>query len=515
MADFFSAEEIARRERYARLQQLFVGEHEKAFFTNRKARYTYLTINWLELLSHTWSRLQFANFPEISAPAGDRKAEAEDADEESEGDERESGESGEDAEDSGEDAEHMEDGVGYAISDLVESLNLSSLCRTGSLQASWSGAAIFKLSWSARQRKVVATLVDDAQVTWEFEDDDPETPVGASYWFTKMVSIAGGKVQPIWIEEKQRLVPSDPQTLETPAGRRTRIRDRIKVSQLEFTYNAYNSKGVAVDLESVYPDEEERPAPFTLPLDVLTLVYIPNRQSNGEWRGETDYTLSLQSIQAAINNRYSLNQHILDAHSKPTLLIPESLIVEGMVPVTQLEWIADNGQPGAKTGYVEWSGELGASFQQCDKLWEQFNACAGLTTAISQPSQAETGRAKELEMVGPVAEVRARRPFWEDALQRIVYIGMVLEQNFRVSVLPPVRYARIVWPVVLPDSRMETSSITAQLRAAKALSVETSVRLNFPTWTDEEVNAEVERIKAEAQQEAQSKQGTAPAPTEG
>jgi len=490
---YFSKEEQARRSRFDRLRQLFVGEHEKAFFSTRKARYEYLVINWLELLSLTWSRLQFANFPEISAPA-DEKIAADSS-------------SAESMADSGDSvpAPHAADPVGEAVSDLVETLALSSLCRTGSLQASWSGAAIVKLSFAEKERAVIARLVDDAQVTWSFPPDNPTTPDGASYWYTTKGRIGpGGKEDTVWIEERQRLsAVTATEFIPAPGKPRLAVRDRLPEQELQFTYHAYNKEGREIlDWSLIFADPEDIPTPFTLPIGIPTLVYIPNKQTNGDWRGESDYTLSLQSIQAAINNRYSLNQHILDAHSKPTLLIPEALIVDGMVPVTNIEWVADNGQPGAKTGYVEWSGELGASFQQCDNLWSQFNACAGLTTAISQPSQAETGRAKELEMVGPVAEVRARRPFWEDALQRIIYIAMKLEQHFGLSDLEPVRYARVVWPVVLPDSRTETASVTQQLRGAKALSVETAIRLNFPTWTDGEVAAEVKRIKEEAQVEA-------------
>jgi hypothetical protein len=474
---YFSPAEQARRDLYERRQLLFKGSHQSYYFPSKPPRYQYLTANWLGMLPETWSRLLFANFPEISAPAD------------------------------------APDGAAEAVSDLVADLELSALCRTSATQASWAGCAVWKATFSKAQQRVVLRQVDPVRVTWEMDPDDPYSPIAASYWFMKETRGPDGKTQQFLIRERQALIPrsSAAVTVDRFAKKlRLRRADRVRQADLQLAYDAYRfitkststgeiytiPKVETATMDEAYPDGDA-PKDTKLAIDALTLIYIPNRSLDGVWGGESDFTESLVSLQSEVNDRASLNKHILDAHSKPTLLIPEDIIQDGMVHVEDLDWLTAKQDGNGRVMYVEWSGELGASFSQLDWLWAQFNAIAGLSTTMSGASSAVTGRAKEMELVAPIAEVKARRPAWEDAIQRAIYVAMALEKANGLSKIEPVRAARTVWPTVLPDSRTEAAQVTAVLMPVGAISIETAIRLNNPTWVDAEVFAEIARIEAD------------------
>lgn len=482
-------EEVGRRTRYDLFHKLYLGEHERVFFPGRPPRYQYVTANWLSILPATWSRLLFANFPEISAPA------------------------------------ESDTGADDAISDLVADLDLSTLCRASAMQASWAGETIWKASFSKAQQRVVIRQVDPIQVTWEMDPDDPGTPIAASYWTIKTANDAEGHPKQFLVRERQALTPRrSTSTLFTRRATRVTRDERVRERELSFTYEAYqfletttstgdrtvSSKAERVEIEAAFP-EGGAPEDFILPLDILTLIYIPNRQTDGNWRGDSDYSRSLVSLQAEVNDRVSLNKHILDAHSKPTMVIPDDLITDGQVRVEDLDWLTAKQDGSGRVMYVEWSGEMGASFTQLTWLWDQFNALAGLSTTLSTSSSALTGRARELELVSPIAETKARRPGWEDAIQRAIYLAMLLEAANGLSKIKPVRRARVVWPTVLPDSRTETATVTATLLPIGAMSKEMAVRTNHPTWSDAEVNAELARIAEDDGSRLEQQSGAAEA----
>jgi hypothetical protein len=473
--------EIDRRATYQIRKDLYLGHHQRVYFGLRKPRYHYLVVNWISLIPDTWARLLFANFPEISAPA----------------------EAG--------------DGAGDAISDLVVDLNLSTLCRASSIQASWAEAVVWKVNFSRAQQRVVITQVEPVAVTWEHDPDDPNTPIAASYWFVKTARI-DNKEEKFIIRERQALKPRSPLAITLDKMKkkfRARQNERVREHVLAFTYEAYRTTTVVdgtlmasdqVDLDTVYANLDTpmpAPQPFTLPLDALTLIYIPNKREGEDWRGISDLSDSVVSIQGEANDRASLNKHILDAHSKPTLIIPDDLIVDGMVAVENLDWLTAKQDGSGRCMYVEWSGEMGASFEQLKWLWEQLMSITGLSTTLSTASVAMSGRAREMELVAPIAEVRARRPGWEDAIQRAIYLAMCLEKINKLSVIEPVRNVRIVWPTVLPDSQLDTANATAILHQAGAISLEMMIRKNNPTWSDAEVFAEEARIQREQQQAAE------------
>lgn len=484
--DYLSPEEIDRRVTYGRRKDLYLGEHQRVYFAGKGPRYHYLVVNWLgDVIPSSWSRLLFANFPEIAAPA-----------------------------DAG-------DGAADAVSELVADLELSTLCRTSALQTSWAGETVWKLTFSKHQQRVVVRQVDPVRVTWESDPDDPAVPIAANYWFRRHASLDGKKFD-VLVRERQELVPRNNIiiTLNKVANAlRLRRDERVREFDLRFTYSAYivksdeSKQAQEIDMKYVRKSSDDL-ADFTLPIDALTLIYIPNKQSLGDWRGESDFTNSMVSIQGEVNDRASLNKHILDAHSKPTLIIPDDLIVDGQVRVEDLDWLTAKEDGSGRVMYVEWSGEMSASFEQLKWLWEQFNALAGLSTTLSVASNALTGRAKELELVAPIAEVRARRPGWEDAIQQTIYVAMSLERAFDLSKINPVRHVRVVWPMVLPDSRVETAQVTQLLTSCQAISTETSVRLNNPTWSDAEVLAEINRIKADRAEEAERQTATVRAQAE-
>jgi hypothetical protein len=506
---------LMQRQWLTRMEQdrkLFYGEHKDVLYpAGFNKKFPYFTTSWTRMLSETWSRVLFGTFPEIT---------------------------------SAEDDDNLRD----AISGLVKDINLSTVCRNAARTGSWCGESVVKVTFSERWNQVIVRELDPSNVIWEYDESDPERPIGVLF-YTVIIKYRpnGDETEEIlyYLEEHQRLITPEDDTVVDYAGYRTippkhtpvrklpgkvaattgaRIRqeDRESTQELEITYRCYDKDWRDVPYEQVYgndgsDNEDEWPVDELIPIPHLLVLRCFNRTlTDFPYHGESDYNKHIWDIQRAANERFSYDQHILNAHSKPTLLIPDNIVQDGnMVCIDDLDWMVGGNDGGGSPVYVQWNGELGASENMKGWLWLEFIRATGLAEALFGVAHgALSGKAKALDLMSTTSEVNAKREQWEDVLQEIVYLAMALEYVNEVSDVIPVLHANTNWGSPLPDDPFDlTADATTQL-GAQMIDDEEALRIRYPLNTDLEIRTMATNARKFAQQQLAAQQGTATAGAE-
>lgn len=99
---------------------------------------------------------------------------------------------------------------------------------------------------------------------------------------------------------------------------------------------------------------------------------------------------------------------------------------------------------------------------------------------------------------GRTVSTRAKKArYWTPALERFLFALQELDRTIFGGPSYPSR-PRVSFPPVFTPTRLELAQTAQQLKAAEAASTETLVRLVNPEWDDDQVLAEVDRIKGDA-----------------
>lgn len=101
-------------------------------------------------------------------------------------------------------------------------------------------------------------------------------------------------------------------------------------------------------------------------------------------------------------------------------------------------------------------------------------------------------------MRGRTVSTRAKKArYWTPALERFLFALEELDRTIFGGPSYPSR-PRVSFPPSFAPTQLELAQTAQQLKAAEAASTETLVRLVHPEWDDDQVLAEVDRIKGDA-----------------
>jgi A118 family predicted phage portal protein len=252
-----------------------------------------------------------------------------------------------------------------------------------------------------------------------------------------------------------------------------------------------------------------------LPFDASTVVYVPNIRPNKIWRdlgpefwplGRSDYQ-GVEPMMDALDAVYSSWMRDVELAVMRLIVPPEYLnnIGRGQGAVfepdqrvfTPLNMLHDGGAPSitANQFAIRWA--------------EHSNTCQDLVNRIIQ----ESGYSPQTfgDYAGgavTATEIEARErtslltrqkkvTYWRPCLQDIIYSLMcVARLYFGASAITPERPDINFTAVALPDEGTLAQTV-ATLAGAEAASKKTLVAMAHPSWTAEEVDAEVEQIREE------------------
>ena len=262
----------------------------------------------------------------------------------------------------------------------------------------------------------------------------------------------------------------------------------------------------AVPVKSFSPDTPD--VEETKVKDFLVVPFSGLRASD-EIFGVDDYT-DVDSVVQALEVRAALINNILDKHSDPSMYGPDDALEkdhngEDVFKGGGRYFVVEGGNDNdVIPGYVVWDGQLEAAFKQLDFLVKQLYIISDTSpAAFGQLEQglAESGSALRRLMQAPLSKVARIRMRFDPSTKRALRIAAALEKANGHGT-PEIKSINVQWEDGLPPDPKEQAEVEQIRTANQPTSAQVSSIRRLNGGTQEEAEAEMERIREE--QEAKS-----------
>jgi len=246
-------------------------------------------------------------------------------------------------------------------------------------------------------------------------------------------------------------------------------------------------------------------------IKTLTCRYIPNKLPNRLWRGASLGQSDLSGIEGlmdSIDEAYSDWVRELGL-ARARLIIPESwleledgkfkfnLDKEVYVATAQGPASAENQQVHA----VQFEIRADQYHQTITELMKQAYAMAGYSPSsfgMREPGEQAVTAAEVKSREGKSFKTRNKKArYLQGGIADILHVLLQIDKvHFNSKVNPEYRPQAILQDSIQTDP-MEKADSLAKLEQAQAISIDTKVRILHPEWSQEQIEAEVERIMQE------------------
>ena len=235
------------------------------------------------------------------------------------------------------------------------------------------------------------------------------------------------------------------------------------------------------------------------------VIHVPNFATDS-WEGQDDLS-EHKSIFDEINNRLSQIAAILDKHADPAMAVPAGVLEvdengNPIFSVNREKVFEIMGKDDILPQYVTWNGQLQHAYSELDRLIENLLAAAeipevALGKAGSGTSGA-TGVSVRMRMSPLLSKVNRKRQYFDRALKQVYLVAQMLETVADSEV----NYTPVV-PVLkfsdgLPRDEMEDAQMAAIRTGSKPTMSQKTAIMFLDGKTEEQAEAEIERIEAEA-----------------
>ncbi|BAF60373.1 hypothetical protein PTH_2192 [Pelotomaculum thermopropionicum SI] len=245
--------------------------------------------------------------------------------------------------------------------------------------------------------------------------------------------------------------------------------------------------------------EVETDVPFPL------VVHVPNYATDESWHGIDDLTEN-KSLFDEINHRLSQIATILDKHADPAIAVPAGVMAEdedgnpvfrvGLDKVFEVM-----GKDDVVPQYITWDGQLQAAFQELERLVDLLLINCEIPAVALGKGDSGTSGASGLSikwrMNSLLAKVNRKRQYYDRGLKRVLLIAQMLEQarggkkDYQITV-PIIKFND-----GLPDDEAEMANIMSIRTGGKATISQKTAIMVMDNLTEEQAEAELERIKEE------------------
>ncbi|MEG0078291.1 phage portal protein [Enterococcus sp.] len=238
------------------------------------------------------------------------------------------------------------------------------------------------------------------------------------------------------------------------------------------------------------------------------VVHVPNFAVDS-WEGIDDLS-EHKSIFDEINNRLSQIAAILDKHADPAIAVPAGVLeVDGngrpIFSVNREKVFEIMGKEDVIPQYVTWNGQLQHAYSELDKLIENLLATAEIPEVALGKADAgtsgATGISIRMRMSPLLAKVNRKRQYFDKALKQVYLIGQQLTKaathDTEYQPISPV----LIFSDGLPKDAAEEAQTMAIRTGSKPTLSQKSAIMLLDGKTEEQADAELERIAAETETE--------------
>jgi hypothetical protein len=168
-------------------------------------------------------------------------------------------------------------------------------------------------------------------------------------------------------------------------------------------------------------------------VDTPLVFHVPNSRINSTFFGLDDYH-DLLPLMYAINNRLTKIDNVLDKHGDPILAVPSGVLdSEGNVNKQAFGVIeVESGEGVAKPEYIVWDAKLESSFSMIDRLMEflfMTSETSPSAFGLDKEGQAESGRALKFKMLRTLAKKHRKQAYYDSVLKKMIYVA----QQFAIA----------------------------------------------------------------------------------
>jgi len=244
-------------------------------------------------------------------------------------------------------------------------------------------------------------------------------------------------------------------------------------------------------------EEEETGVPGFL------VVHFSNLKAGDGVFGLDDFK-DISDLVEEIERRLIKVSGTLDTFADPWMCGPSGLRVRD--PITgEIVWASDEKYIALNEGesppeILVWDAQMGATFTQIETLLSQLYVMAELSPAAFgevKTGLAESGSALKRLMLPTLAKVNRLRLRIKPKLVEVLKTTAELEVASRMSGAETLTNLSLEWRSNLPIDPVEAAKVEATRRGAMATSVRGSLSRLDPDATEEDLDAEEARIRAE------------------
>ena len=240
------------------------------------------------------------------------------------------------------------------------------------------------------------------------------------------------------------------------------------------------------------------------------VVHVPNFAVDS-WEGIDDLS-EHKSVFDEINNRLSQIASILDKHADPAIAVPAGVLeVDGsgrpIFSVNREKVFEIMGKDDVIPQYVTWNGQLQHAYSELDMLIENLLATAEIPEVALGKSDSgtsgATGISIRMRMSPLLAKINRKRQYFDKALKQVYLLG----QQLTATATHDSGYKPVV-PVLLfsdglPKDAAEEAQTMAIRTGSKPTMSQKSAIMLLDGKTEEQAEAELERIAAETEPETE------------
>ena len=378
-----------------------------------------------------------------------------------------------------------------ALDNIISTNALGITNYESALANAYRGDSFYRVRWGQEYGGVLPAELDPFRPIIEQQDAEYVFPEVSPYDAKKIVAYH----------------VATPVAPETKKGKwllnvETHIAGQIMYHQYVISPNTVDKFGTPIDfkIESTYGESSVVATGMPKPL----IVHVPNFSTGDTWEGVDDIS-ELVPLFDELNNRLTQIASILDKHSDPALVVPAGTMGEDefgnpVFNIAHNKVFEIDGQDDAYPKYITWNGQIYEAFQEMEKIIEMIFAISEIPSVVLGMGDAGTsgssGLAIKFMMNSLLAKVNRKRQYYDKAIKEVLNLAQLLEVTMgdkKYKVGTPI----LMFQDGLPKDYMEDANVMAtRTNGSQTMSVKTAL-MTFEGLTEEQADAELERIAKE------------------
>lgn len=280
----------------------------------------------------------------------------------------------------------------------------------------------------------------------------------------------------------------------------------------QVTYHDYVVQPTATDQYGI-PEQFKIESTYGNPTVVLTgipkplIIHVPNFSTGDTWEGIDDLS-ELVPLFDELNNRLTQVAAILDKHADPALCVPSGTLGEDEFgnPIFNIAYnkvFEVDGQDDAYPKYITWNGQIFEAFDEMEQIIDTIFTVAEIPPVVlgmkDSGTSGNSGLSIKFMMNSLLAKVNRKRQYYDKGIKEVMNVAQLLEVVHGGEKYKPTTPI-LMFKDGLPKDYMEDANVmSTRTGGGKTMSVKTAL-MTFDGLTEEQADAELERIKKETEE---------------